>query len=170
MSRYWSALRRRLAIASDVHARGGTLLFVHSFLFALALPVLLLLPLPRLQALLDRLASRRRRQRADKQSVAATVLAMLQAGGRLIRPGCLTRGITLYYFLRRAGVEVDLCFGIGRVSEGDGFDGHCWLSIDGEPYLETRDPRPLYTGMYAFRGSSQSKPSICSSPECENPR
>jgi hypothetical protein len=62
----------------------------------------------------------------------------------------LTCGITLYYFLKRAGADVDLCFGLGAVDGGDGFDGHCWLVLAGEPYLEPRDPRPLYTEMYRF--------------------
>jgi hypothetical protein len=78
------------------------------------------------------------------------VLAALRVGRPLVRRGCLTRGITLYYFLRRAGADVRLCFGLGAVDGGDGFDGHCWLVLAGEPYLEPRDPRPLYTEMYRF--------------------
>lgn len=54
-----------------------------------------------------------------------------------IRRSCLTRGVTLYYFLTRAGVDVSLCFGVGTV---DGVMGaHCWLVKDGEPYLERGD-------------------------------
>jgi hypothetical protein len=75
---------------------------------------------------------------------------MLQAGRPLVRRGCLTRGVTLYYCLRRAGVDVGLTFGMGRVDGGDGFDGHCWLVKGGEPYLEARDPRDHYVPMYSF--------------------
>jgi hypothetical protein len=75
---------------------------------------------------------------------------MLDVGRPLVRRGCLTRGLTLYYCLRRAGVSVALCFGMGQTSTGDGFDGHCWLELDGKPYLEARDPRSYYATMYTF--------------------
>lgn len=57
-----------------------------------------------------------------------------------IRRSCLTRGVTLYYFLTRAGVDVSLCFGVGTVEGVMG--AHCWLVKDGEPYLE-RDGIPF---------------------------
>jgi len=64
-------------------------------------------------------------------------------GWPLVRPGCLTRGIAGYYILRRAGVDVALCFGIGLVHDA-GVAGHCWLVLDGEPVLETVDPRSAF--------------------------
>jgi len=80
-----------------------------------------------------------------------------RAGRPLVRSGCLTRGITLYYFLRRAGAPANLCFGIGdgigaaidgeASAPGDGFGGHCWVELGGEPVAEARDPRPLYAEM-----------------------
>ena len=69
---------------------------------------------------------------------------VIRWGRPLVRPGCLTRGITGYYILRRAGLDVALCFGIGPV-RGPGVTGHCWLVLDGEPVLETVDPRPAFT-------------------------
>ena len=66
----------------------------------------------------------------------------------LVRPGCLTRGITHYYFLRRAGVDVRLAYGLGEV---DGrTEGHCWLVRDGEPYLERTDPREHFAETYSI--------------------
>jgi hypothetical protein len=70
----------------------------------------------------------------------------------LVRSGCLTRGITLYHFLRRAGAPVSLHFGVG--DPGDGFAGHCWVELAGEPVAEPRDPRPLYPEMLRFPQSS----------------
>jgi hypothetical protein len=154
MRSWWSPLARRLAVVRDVHRRGDTVLFAHSFCVALATPLLLRLSLPRLDALLEWTAARSPRARRSPDAVAATVLDMLQAGRPIVRRGCLTRGLTLYYFLRRAGVDVILTFGMGRVSGGDGFDGHCWLVLDGEPYLEPRDPRPDFAAMYSFGGQS----------------
>jgi hypothetical protein len=155
MRSWWSPLSRRLAVVQDVHRRGDTVLFMESFCVALVMPLLLRLPPPRLEALLEWTAGGRpRRARGRPDAVAATVLEMLQAGRPLVRRGCLTRGVTLYYFLRRAGVDVALAFGMGPVSGGDGFDGHCWLVLDGEPYLEPRDPRRDYVTMYSFRRSA----------------
>jgi hypothetical protein len=153
----------------DVQRRGDAVLFVQSLCLALATPALLRLPLPYLDALLEWTARRgRARPRGNPDSVSTTVLQMLQTGRPLVRRGCLTRGITLYTFLRRAGVDVTLAFGMGRVPRdrtspghgdyGDGFDGHCWLVLDGEPYLEPRDPRADFAAIYSFpRGAARSR-------------
>lgn len=57
---------------------------------------------------------------------------------------CLPRGLTGYRFLRRYGVPVELVFGV----RDDPPAAHCWLTLDGEPYLERTDPRPVYTPMH----------------------
>ena len=150
--RTWSSpLSKRLAIVRDVRRRGDTGLFCKSFCVALTAPLLLKLPLSRLEALLEWAVAREpRRGPVDPRMIAATVLDMLQAGRPLVRRGCLTRGFTLYYFLRRSGVDVSLTFGMGKVERGDGFEGHCWLVLDGEPFLEPRDPRGDYAAIYSF--------------------
>jgi hypothetical protein len=71
---------------------------------------------------------------------------LLLAGRPLVRSGCLTRGITLFYFLRRAGADVSLRFGMGEVDGS--YSGHCWVVHDGLPLAEKRDPRPLFTEMF----------------------
>ena len=62
----------------------------------------------------------------------------------MVRPGCLTRGITGYYTLRRAGLDVALCFGVG-LADGPAVTGYCWLLLDGEPVLEAADPRSAFS-------------------------
>ena len=157
--RWWAALRGRVAIVREVADRGDVLLFARSCGFALLLPLLLRLPLPRLKTLLEPATAPTAVEPEERERIVASVQAMLLAGAPLIRRGCLTRGVTLYYFLRRAGVDVALCFGMGRGHDtADGFDGHCWLVLEGEPYLEQRDPRPLYTEMYSFSWRSGSRP------------
>ena len=64
----------------------------------------------------------------------------IRRGAPLVRRGCLTRGLTRYYFLRRAGMDIALSFGMGHLDKG--FMGHCWLVKDGEPFLEAEDPQP----------------------------
>jgi hypothetical protein len=80
------------------------------------------------------------------EAVGRRVDRLIRWGKPLVRPGCLTRGITGYYLLRRAGVDVSLCFGMGPVS-GVGTAGHCWLTLEGKPVLEVADPRSVYTEM-----------------------
>jgi len=143
-------LARRLAVARAVHRRGHAALFARSFCVALAAPLLLRVSLPRLATLLEWGVSGPRSEPRDPDLVAATVLDMLQTARPLVRAGCLTRGLTLYYGLRRVGIDATLSFGMGRVSSGDGFEGHCWIVLDGEPYLEPRDPRLEYVTMYSL--------------------
>lgn len=84
---------------------------------------------------------------------------MIRWGGPLVRPGCLTRGITGYYLLRRAGLDVALCFGIGP-RHSAGVTGHCWIVLDGEPVLEAVDPRPAFTELVRLssRGLTSASP------------
>ncbi len=150
--RNWSTLlaSRRLATVREIYRRGDSALALRSLCVALAVPALMRLPLARLDALLEWAASSAESSSIDPESIASTVLQVLNVGWPLIRSGCLTRGLTLYYCLRRAGVPVALRFGMGPTSGGDGFDGHCWLELAGEPYLESRDPRSFYAAMYTF--------------------
>jgi hypothetical protein len=69
--------------------------------------------------------------------------AVIRRGHPVVGPGCLTRGVTLYDALRRVGLDVDLCFGVGP--DQGSMAGHCWLDLDGEPLLERVDPRSKFT-------------------------
>lgn len=115
---------------------------------ATAVPLLLRLRLRRLEAIVEPRRPPARANEARAEWVATRIDRILAAGRPIVRPGCLTRGVTLYYLLRRAGVNVTLQFGVGRV-EGT-YEGHCWLVRDGEPYLERVDPRPMFTGTYSI--------------------
>jgi hypothetical protein len=120
-------------------------LFAYVSAFASTVPLLMRLPLPRLAALLTRRPARRRQPAAAVQRLDALV-ALAQGVAPCVRGGCLTRGVTLFWFLRRAGVDVQLCFGLDPAA-GDAAaaaDGHCWLVHDGEPFLERADPRTRF--------------------------
>jgi transglutaminase-like putative cysteine protease len=56
--------------------------------------------------------------------------------------------------LRSAGIDAELVFGMGRADTADGYDGHCWVTVDGAPYLEPRDPRDAYVAMYTLGKST----------------
>ena len=127
-------------------------LFFQVLLFAAAVPFLLRLKLSRVETLLEpRSPSSADGDRVEQ--ITEYVEKAIRAGRPLVRPGCLTRGVTRYYFFRRDGLDVSLCFGMGQV-KGE-FVGHCWLVKDGLPFLETQDPRPLYTEMYRISGAAR---------------
>ncbi len=103
--------------------------------------------LPRLQRWLEPRAPSTTRPPADTEQLsgqyAKWVDSIITRGQPLVRPGCLTRGVSLYYALRREGMDVALCFGVGPQ---DGvMAGHCWLEWEGHPVLERVDPLSSFT-------------------------
>ena len=108
-------------------------------------PVLMRLPLNRVHALIEPRRPVRSPDLTAQRQVIDVVNLGLDLLRPLFRPTCLTRGITRYYFLRRAGLDVSLAFGIRPTAEAV---GHCWLVLDGQPFLETRDPRTDFTEIY----------------------
>jgi hypothetical protein len=123
-------------------------LFIRILFFAMSVPLLLRLRLSALQLVLEPKNPPSTFDPAQIQTISACVDDVVSVGIKrgVIRSTCLTRGTTLYYFLRRAGLDVSLCFGIGNV---DGkFVGHCWLVKDEQPYLERTDPRSLFTEIH----------------------
>lgn len=148
MGIWWSRLAKRLAILRQVGKPADVFLLLRMLVFAAAVPLLLRVKLSRLQPLLEPRTLPSTPEPARVQKIVSFVDAALQIGKPLVRPGCLTRGVTLYYFLSRSGLEVTLCFGIGTFR--DEFVGHCWLSRGGEPFLEETDPRPRFTEVHRF--------------------
>jgi hypothetical protein len=126
-------------------------LFLQVLFFAAVVPFLLRLKLSRVETLLEpRIFSSADGERLEQ--ITEYVEMAIRAGRPLVRPGCLTRGLTRYYFFRRNGLEVSLCFGMGQVKEE--FVGHCWLVKDGVPFMEQRDPRLRYVEMYRISGTA----------------
>jgi hypothetical protein len=130
--------------AAETRNPGGWLLPVRVLLFGLCAPVLVRRGPERMAALLERASSEPpSTDPRMAEALARRVDRCLRAGWPLVRRGCLTRGVTLYRFLRRAGFDVSLRFGIGEVNGR--LEGHCWLVHDNRPLLEKRDPRAIYT-------------------------
>jgi hypothetical protein len=85
---------------------------------------------------------------AEVERLIRRVDLLIRLGWPFVRRGCLVRGLTRYRFLREAGVDAALCFGIGRLPGQEDFTGHCWLELDGRALAEPREPRPIYTETY----------------------
>jgi hypothetical protein len=115
--------------------------------FGATVPIVMRLPLPRIAALLAQPAKHRTTLPEEIERLDRVVKLAPRIAHPLVRSGCLTRGLTLFWFLRRAGLDVELRFGLDPGPDAKP-DGHCWLSLDGEPYLEQRDPRPRFTELY----------------------
>jgi hypothetical protein len=73
-------------------------------------------------------------RRPDLAEIAADVERGILVRTSRLRGDCKIRGVTRYVFLRRAGLPVELVFGLaaGKVD----VPGHCWLVHEGEPLLE----------------------------------
>jgi hypothetical protein len=123
------------------------LLLLRLAALALAAPLLVRAGLPRLQKWVEPRRPGSAPEPGDVDRVTAQfgrwVDAIVRRGQPLVRPGCLTRGVTLYHALRHAGLDVELCFGVG--SDQGAMTGHCWLDLDGRPVLELGDPRSKFT-------------------------
>ena len=130
-------MNRRMHFLRRLWRRPGeSWLFCRIFMVTLLVPILFRMRLSFVRAILGRPVARKRPGAAATPRVVATVRAVQRIGYPLVRPGCLSRGTTLFWFLRRAGHPVHLCFGTG--SPRGRFAGHCWLELDGQPFLELR--------------------------------
>ncbi len=144
-----------------MHGLGDVLLFARVVVVAAQVPWFVRLSLPRQAALLSgrRLAGAKperaegnpRAARPDVVDRVARCVDLAQDVARpLVRPGCLTRGITLYWFLGRSDEEIELCFGLGHPGDSEHYSGHCWLSRRGQPILERVDPTDSFGVVYRF--------------------
>jgi hypothetical protein len=140
--RPWSRLIRRYEAVRQILREADLALLLQIGLFASLVPLLMRLKLARVERLLR---VRHLPGRASSRSLEAIVQHLQLArriGSPLVRSSCLTRGVTLYYFLSHAGIDVTLAFGIRPV--GEEFTGHCWIERGGIAILEDEDPQTLY--------------------------
>jgi hypothetical protein len=117
-------------------------LALRATLIAAAVPVLKRLPLHRLARVLEPRGTVARSE-VPAPVVVHVVDSVIRRGRPLIRGGCMTRGLTSYWLLRRAGLDVALCFGVGKLGGEDA--AHCWIEHEGVPLCEATDPRPIFT-------------------------
>jgi hypothetical protein len=128
------------------------LLATRAVVVGVAAPALVRLDLARLQRLLEP----RRKTSLEPDPRRAAVRAeevvdgALRRCGPFVRPGCLARGLARYSAMRRAGIDVALCFGVGRPAEN--VEGHCWLVLDEEVLFEPPDSEAVFTPVVTVSG------------------
>ena len=148
MRTYWSKLLHRAALLRELRWPPSAFLFVRLLLFIAVSPLMLRVKLPRLLALLEPRSPSKDPDSLRVDRIIRYTDALLPGRGPFPRRSCFRRAVTLYYFLRREGIELGICFGVSPSAEG--LTGHCWLVRDGEPFLERDDPRAVFTPMYFF--------------------
>ena len=136
----------RLAALRTLAAPPNALLVVRAAFVMGLVPALMRLSLPTLAAVLERVPVARRSRGGTQERARAVVNALLRLTAPVVEHRCQLRGITLYYLLRRAGRDVELAFGVADSPQLT--EAHCWLTLDGEPYLERRDPRQMFVELY----------------------
>jgi hypothetical protein len=142
-----STLPSRLRAVGELRDAREALLLVRVGAFAAAVPLLMRLPLPRVAAIVTRPTRRPAPSAAEVERLERLIVLAPRVARPFVRPGCLTRGVTLFWFLRRRGLDVELRFGLDPGRNG-ATEGHCWLSLDDEPFLEKADPRPRFAELY----------------------
>ena len=81
-------------------------LFLRVLAFAAAVPYLLRLKLSTVARVIESEKNPSVLSEGRVGKIVAYVERAIRHGRPLVRPGCLTRGVTRYYFLRRAGMDV----------------------------------------------------------------
>jgi hypothetical protein len=156
MKTWWTPLLKKLAPLSQLRSPGQWWLLLRVFAFAAAVPLLFKLRISVLSRVLERRnrsAGWRGEDAGRCEQIIRYVGIAMAVGKPLVRPRCLIRAVTLYYFLQRAGMDLTLCFGAAR-REGWLVEaaGHCWLIRRGEPFLEERDPRASFVPICRMPG------------------
>ncbi len=152
MKTWWARIRRRWLALRRLRSLRLVWLFLRVGCFAATVPILMRLRLPTINRLLDRRIASAMKGGGDSNQPADVMSCLesaLTLGAPLLRPSCLRRGLTLYYFMRRSGLDVSLHFG-ARHSNGVLVEapGHCWLEKDGHPFLENEDPYEHHLPIY----------------------
>jgi hypothetical protein len=82
------------------------------------------------------------------QTVAWYTDAVLQRLPYRRRGNCLPRSLTLFYFASRAGLPVQVHCGVRRA--GPKLEGHAWLTLGGEPFLEPGNLAESYSITFSY--------------------
>ena len=79
----------------------------------------------------------------DRRTIRIVARLSRTSGGN-----CLERSLVLYRYLARANADPRLVVGMARPDE---YLGHVWVTVDGQPLLETPETLGGYTEVVTFR-------------------
>lgn len=104
----------------------------------------------RLERLLT--VAQQRTEEGGDASASLRIERVLERSEPLLRHTCLTRSLTRYYFLRRAGADVRIIFGVGQVNGRQ--EGHCWVLVDGALYGDDPNVVARFLPMWKIPGGA----------------
>jgi hypothetical protein len=145
----WAKINRNF---SNIHE-----FYIFVYILFIALVVSLLLKAIRIQAILNTLTPRgkslwKAKTTPKRLSEYVDSILALQIFG--FKPYCLNRSLILYHILQKVGVAVKINFGV-RKADND-IEGHGWLTLNGEPYLENSDMIESFCLIYSYPAYPQS--------------
>jgi hypothetical protein len=132
-------------IKNNFHSFTDIWLFISILFWATLLPLIVkFLPLPRSMQIIT--PSKTHRYIKIKNSAQEKIVQytdyILNLNVWIWRTTCLKRSLLLYRFLKKMGMNVQVCFGVkftkGMISndKNRNLDGHAWLLLNGEIFLE----------------------------------
>ena len=113
------------------------MLRVHVWLLATFIPLLVrFVPLKRLAKLLTPPRAFRFYRGASAQLIAETVHRRLASPRNMKRRSCLREGLTLFHFLKLAGIPAVMHFCVYQQQENSPrMHAHCWVTVDDSAIL-----------------------------------
>ncbi len=118
---------------------------------ALASILPLLLRWVKLPTLLKALASRNPTAPAEREEIDKIVRFTdfaLRKNCFAVKSTCLNRALLRYHFLGKAGVDVEINFGVRK---GNKLGGHSWLTNHESPYLDGEDSIRYFELIYSSK-------------------
>lgn len=103
--------------------------------------------LPRLLEMVESKKSNVRLNEVEIQNMIEKINRIARFKFFLIRNNCLKKNLLFYYFLIQSGVKnVRIHIGISKVETK--LDGHCWLTLDDQIFLDSEESISKYTVIY----------------------
>ncbi|MGH7801226.1 MAG: lasso peptide biosynthesis B2 protein [Thermodesulfobacteriota bacterium] len=131
-----------IKIRANLNSFEDVRLFIQIFILVTVLPILIkLLSLPRLMKLLTpngvKVFNNQDSDRTIEKVVKYTGY-ILSRNFWIYKAICWKRALVLYHFLRKAGLNVQICFGVRlpNIEAKDELEGHAWLIYNGGVFLE----------------------------------
>ena len=133
-------------IRNNFHSLTDVWLFIGIFFWSTILPIIVkFLSLPRIMEMITPTKTNRyqatNRKSAEEKIIKFTEY-ILNLDFWIWKSTCLKRSLLLYRFLNKIGVNVQICFGVkynkSMISKdsASSIDGHAWLCLNGEIFLE----------------------------------
>ncbi len=161
-------MKRFKKIRRNFDSFGEVLLFLQIFFLITILPFLIkLLTVPQLMKILTP-QERRFNGRCDYQEIKDKIVKytdyILSRNYLVYKNTCLKRSLILYHFLRKVGIDTQICFGVRYkkgltdTSGGKKLEGHAWLLYNGDIFLETNSEIiETYKMTYCFPDKDREK-------------